>query len=111
MLHHCLRTGLTYDETHAFPLRTQSSATSGSPMASQAYQEAEAPTQHDSDPSEVLTRSDMRCLLSLSRPGGVRGCAGQMRATGGSRNESDNPERLDRAWPRTDLGVNETTSR
>ncbi|WP_270889702.1 IS110 family transposase [Pedococcus sp. 5OH_020] len=44
MLHHCLTTGSTYNESHAFPSRTYPSATSRSPMAHHAYQEAEAPT-------------------------------------------------------------------
>jgi transposase len=55
MLHHCLRTGRTYDETRAFPLNTPMSATSGSPMASKACREAEAPTSHNSIPGQVLT--------------------------------------------------------
>ena len=49
MLHHCLSTGQTYNEINAFP--TAPPVTSGSPMAHEAYQEAEAPL--DATPQEV----------------------------------------------------------
>lgn len=44
MLHHCLQTGQHYDETKAFPAKQPPTATSRSPLAKQAPQEAEAPT-------------------------------------------------------------------
>jgi transposase len=56
MLHHCLTTGRTYDETQAFPHVASPSATSSSPMAHQAYPEAEAPTPHNSGAVRGLTR-------------------------------------------------------
>jgi transposase len=55
MLHHCLSTGQTYNETRAFP--TAPTVTSGSPMAHQAYQEAEAPSPTaDQERPAALTR-------------------------------------------------------
>ncbi len=55
MLHHCLSTGQTYNEAKAFPPSAHPSATSGSPIAHQAYQEAEAPTTASDDRSHALT--------------------------------------------------------
>lgn len=54
MLHHCLSTGQTYNETTAFPTAMQ--ATSGSPMAHEAYREAEALSSADRPKVALLTR-------------------------------------------------------
>jgi len=54
MLHHCLATGQTYNETNAFPAAPE--ATSGSPMAHEAYQEAEAPSSAAGQGVDTLTR-------------------------------------------------------
>lgn len=55
MLHHCLSTGSTYNETKAFSSHAQPLATSRSPKAHQAYQEAEAPMADSVADGLVLT--------------------------------------------------------
>jgi transposase len=44
MLYHCLQTGQHYNENKAFPTAGDATATSGSPRATKASQEIEAPT-------------------------------------------------------------------
>jgi transposase len=56
MLHHCLITGSTYNESQAFPSDPHPPVTSRSPMANHAYQEAEAPTTSSVKGSLALTR-------------------------------------------------------
>jgi len=71
MLHHCLSTGQTYVETHAFPPATK--MTSGSPMAHEAYPEAEAPSSAPIHKAGSLTRCQHAMSLEprlVTVPGG-----------------------------------------